>query len=136
MLIGIINKPLLLQLVDCLYYCISDTRSYKHQIIMRFNKGKFVPVRSVQEAKAQPFLTLALLEANGQLHVLAALPLGRINNFVRIREIKCKNLRHALSVESCKWSKLNGNNHVFTYRIYSENYPDKIILRDKGGESI
>ena len=31
-LIGIINKPLLLHLVGCLYYCISDARSYKHQI--------------------------------------------------------------------------------------------------------
>ena len=31
-LIGIINKPLLLHLVGCLYYCISDTRSYKNQI--------------------------------------------------------------------------------------------------------
>jgi len=30
-LIGIINKPLLLRLVGCLYYCISDARSYKHQ---------------------------------------------------------------------------------------------------------
>ena len=33
-LIGIINKPLLLHLVGCLYYCISDARSYKHQIII------------------------------------------------------------------------------------------------------
>jgi hypothetical protein len=31
-LIGIINKPLLLHLVGCLYYCISDARSYKHKI--------------------------------------------------------------------------------------------------------
>jgi len=31
-LIGIKNIPLLLHLVVCLYYCISDTRSYKHQI--------------------------------------------------------------------------------------------------------
>ena len=31
-LIGIINKPLLLHLVGCLYYCISDARSYKYQI--------------------------------------------------------------------------------------------------------
>ena len=30
-LIGIINKPLLLHLVVCLYYCISDSRSYKYQ---------------------------------------------------------------------------------------------------------
>ena len=30
-LIGIINKPLLLHLVGCLYYCISNARSYKHQ---------------------------------------------------------------------------------------------------------
>ena len=29
-LIGIINKPLLLHLVGCLYYCISDARSNKH----------------------------------------------------------------------------------------------------------
>ena len=28
-LIGIINKPILLHLVGCLYYCISDARSYK-----------------------------------------------------------------------------------------------------------
>ena len=69
---------------------------------MRFRKGKFVPVRSMQEAKVHPLLTLALLEASGQLHSPAALPLGKINNFVRIREIKCKNLRHSLSVESCK----------------------------------
>jgi hypothetical protein len=32
-LIGIINKLLLLHLVGCLYYCISDARSYKHQFI-------------------------------------------------------------------------------------------------------
>jgi len=31
-LIGIINKPLLLHLVGCLYICISGARSYKHQI--------------------------------------------------------------------------------------------------------
>ena len=31
-LIGIINKPLLLHLVGCLCYCISDARSYKHQM--------------------------------------------------------------------------------------------------------
>ena len=31
-LIGIINKLLLLHLVGCLYYCISDARSYKYQI--------------------------------------------------------------------------------------------------------
>ena len=31
-LTGIINKPLLLHLVGCLYYCINDVRSYKHQI--------------------------------------------------------------------------------------------------------
>jgi hypothetical protein len=31
-LIGIINKPLLLHLVGCLYYCISDARLYKNQI--------------------------------------------------------------------------------------------------------
>ena len=30
-LIGIINKTLLLHLVGCLYYCISDAPSYKHQ---------------------------------------------------------------------------------------------------------
>jgi len=30
-LIGIINKPLLLHLVGCLYYCINDARSYRHQ---------------------------------------------------------------------------------------------------------
>ena len=30
-LTGIINKPLLLHLVGCLCYCISDARSYKHQ---------------------------------------------------------------------------------------------------------
>ena len=33
-LIGIINKPLLLHLVGCLYYCISDARSNKHQNFM------------------------------------------------------------------------------------------------------
>jgi hypothetical protein len=31
-LIGIINKPLLLHLVGCLYYCINDAWSYKYQI--------------------------------------------------------------------------------------------------------
>ena len=31
-LIGIINKPLLLHLVGCLYYCISDVWSYEHQM--------------------------------------------------------------------------------------------------------
>ena len=31
MLIGIINKLLLLHLVGCLYYCISDARSYKQK---------------------------------------------------------------------------------------------------------
>ena len=30
-LIGIINKPLLLRQVGCLYYCISGARSYKRQ---------------------------------------------------------------------------------------------------------
>ena len=30
-LTGIINKPLLLHLVGCLYYCISDARSYKNK---------------------------------------------------------------------------------------------------------
>jgi len=30
-LIGIINKPLLLHLFGCLYFYISDARSYKHQ---------------------------------------------------------------------------------------------------------
>ena len=30
-LIGIINKSFLLHLVGCLYYCISDARSYKHK---------------------------------------------------------------------------------------------------------
>ena len=34
-LIGIINKPLLLNLVGCLYYCISDTRSSKCQIYFK-----------------------------------------------------------------------------------------------------
>ena len=33
-LIGIINKPLLLHLVCCLYYCISDAWSYKHQMLV------------------------------------------------------------------------------------------------------
>ena len=32
-LIGIINKPLLLHPVGCLYYCISDARSRKYQIL-------------------------------------------------------------------------------------------------------
>jgi len=31
-LIGIINKLLLLHLVGCLYRCIRDARSHKHQI--------------------------------------------------------------------------------------------------------
>ena len=31
-LVGIINKPLLLHLVGCLYYCISDARSSKYQL--------------------------------------------------------------------------------------------------------
>ena len=35
-LIGIINKPLLLHVFGCLYYCISDAWSYKHQIHPRF----------------------------------------------------------------------------------------------------
>jgi len=35
-LIGIINKLLLLHLVGCLYYCISDIRSYKHPILQIF----------------------------------------------------------------------------------------------------
>ena len=30
--IGIINKPLLLHLIGCIYYCISDARSDKYQI--------------------------------------------------------------------------------------------------------
>ena len=39
-LIGIINKPLLLHLVGCLYYCISDARSYKYHIgKMTFGQG-------------------------------------------------------------------------------------------------
>ena len=32
-LIGIINKPLLLYLVGCLYYCISDARSYNIKLV-------------------------------------------------------------------------------------------------------
>jgi hypothetical protein len=36
-LIGIINKPLLLHLVNCLYYCIGDARSYKHHILVEFS---------------------------------------------------------------------------------------------------
>jgi len=36
--LGIINKPLLLRLFGCLYYRISDARSYKHQnYIRKFN---------------------------------------------------------------------------------------------------
>ena len=31
-LTGIINKPLLLHVVGCLYDCISDVRSYKHHM--------------------------------------------------------------------------------------------------------
>ena len=31
-LIGIINKPLLLHLVGCLYYCIRDAPSCKYQV--------------------------------------------------------------------------------------------------------
>ena len=34
-LIVIVNKPLLLHLVGCLHYCISDARSNKYQIIAR-----------------------------------------------------------------------------------------------------
>ena len=34
-LIGIINGPLLLHLVGCLYYCISDVRLCRHQIYER-----------------------------------------------------------------------------------------------------
>ena len=40
-LIGIINKPLLLQLVGYLYYCISDARSYKHQICLTLRNGMY-----------------------------------------------------------------------------------------------
>ena len=36
-MIGIINKPLLRHLSGCLYYCVSDTRSYKHQIPKKIN---------------------------------------------------------------------------------------------------
>jgi len=43
-LIGIINKSLLLHLVGCLHYCISDARSYKHQIF-REPRRKAVPSR-------------------------------------------------------------------------------------------
>jgi len=32
-----INKPLVLHLVGCLYYCISDARSYKHWMFKRFD---------------------------------------------------------------------------------------------------
>jgi len=35
-LIGIINKPLLLNLVGCLYYCMSDARLYKYKIYDRY----------------------------------------------------------------------------------------------------
>ena len=38
-LIGIINKPLLLHLVGCLYYCISDTWAYKQQKTRSENKA-------------------------------------------------------------------------------------------------
>lgn len=102
---------------------------------MRSSKGKCVPVRSMQEEKAQHLLNLALLEASAELHAPAALPPGKISNFLRIREIRCKNLRRALSVESCTLSKLNVNNNMLTYTIYSENYPDEIILGKESGES-
>jgi len=36
-LIEIINKLLLLLLVGCLYYCIRDARSHKHQIFLTLN---------------------------------------------------------------------------------------------------
>jgi len=35
-LIEFTNKLLLLHLVGCLYYCIRDTRSHKHQIYFHF----------------------------------------------------------------------------------------------------
>jgi len=41
-LIGIINKPLLLHLVDCLYYCIGDSWSYKHQIYSSTSQYAFM----------------------------------------------------------------------------------------------
>ena len=41
-LIGIINKPLLLHLVGCLYYCIGDARSYKHQICKNIDAAQNV----------------------------------------------------------------------------------------------
>ena len=39
---GIVNKPLLLHLVGCLYYCINDARSNKYQIciLMLLSKVK------------------------------------------------------------------------------------------------
>jgi len=39
--IGIINKPLLLHLVGCLYYCISDARSNIKSILFAFLKYFF-----------------------------------------------------------------------------------------------
>ena len=38
-LIGIINKPLLLHLVGCLYYCISDIRSYTRQMHWEYSRA-------------------------------------------------------------------------------------------------
>jgi hypothetical protein len=63
---------------------------------MRQSKGKFVPVCAMKEAKAQYFLTLALLEASSQLHARAALPLAKIRNILSVREIKRNDLRRAL----------------------------------------
>jgi len=47
-LIGIINKPLLLHLVGCLYYCISDARSDKHHNDLNHQQhlcDKFQPLK-------------------------------------------------------------------------------------------
>jgi len=39
-LIEITNKLLLLHLVGCLYYCIRDARSHKHEIYTSFYTGR------------------------------------------------------------------------------------------------
>ena len=68
-LIGIINKPLLLQLIVCLYYCVRDARSCKNQIWLAYSKT------GENESEPQPFLMLKICSVNGMWQWLGELTL-------------------------------------------------------------
>ena len=56
-LIGIINIPLLLHIVGCLYYYINDARSHEHQIRIMFHSVWFA---SLQPGQPSPLFQFAM----------------------------------------------------------------------------